>query len=219
MKVRAKKKLRIQNKVREKKGIKRFKRWLCWECFKLFIIEFDVVKLISTTILSHSVFLNLYIYIYIYTHTHAHVCLHTFMGMYACIYIYIYIYIHIIIKVKLLTIVWGNLKAPFSISTTPRCRREYYFFPWIAPLYPWYIPYNAEYQIRKYEVPFFKSLICQPRIEPWSLSPLVNTLQPWPMGLSFSFPFNISIFMSNLFSMSLDFLNTLFNVFFTVFFL
>ena len=34
------------------------------------------------------------------------------------------------------TVVEGDPKAPFSIATTPRCRRERYSFPWIAPLYP-----------------------------------------------------------------------------------
>ena len=33
---------------------------------------------------------------------------------------------------------------PFSIATTPRCRGGHYSFPWIAPLYPWYVPYIAE---------------------------------------------------------------------------
>ena len=46
--------------------------------------------------------------------------------------------------VKLETVVKGDPKAPLSIATTPRCKRGCYFFPWIAPLYPWYIPYNAE---------------------------------------------------------------------------
>ena len=32
------------------------------------------------------------------------------------------------------TIVEGNLKAPFSIATTVRCRRGSYSFSWIAPL-------------------------------------------------------------------------------------
>ena len=47
-------------------------------------------------------------------------------------------------KVKLATKVEGNPKAPFSIASTPRCRGGCYCFPWIAPLYPWYVPYNAE---------------------------------------------------------------------------
>ena len=71
-------------------------------------------------------------------------------------YIYIYIYI---VKVKLGTVVEGNLKAPFSMATTPRCRGEYYSFPWIFPLYSWYVTYDAECQSREFEVPFFESLI------------------------------------------------------------
>ena len=59
-------------------------------------------------------------------------------------YIYIYIYMYIYIQEKLATIVGGDQKAPFSTATTPRCRRGHYSFPWIAPLYPWYIPYIAE---------------------------------------------------------------------------
>ena len=49
-----------------------------------------------------------------------------------------------IYKVKLATIVEGDPKAPFSIATTPRCRGGRYSIPWIAPLYPWTVPYNAE---------------------------------------------------------------------------
>ena len=48
------------------------------------------------------------------------------------------------IKVKLVTVVEGDPKAPFSIATTPRCRGGHYSFPWIGPLYPWSLPYNAE---------------------------------------------------------------------------
>ena len=44
----------------------------------------------------------------------------------------------------LANVVEGNQKAPFSIATTPRCRGRYYSFPWIAPLYPRYVPYIAE---------------------------------------------------------------------------
>ena len=45
---------------------------------------------------------------------------------------------------KLATVVKDDLKAPFLIATTPRCREGCYSFPWIAPLYPWSVPYNAE---------------------------------------------------------------------------
>ena len=50
-------------------------------------------------------------------------------------------------------------KAPFSIATTPRCRGGRNSFSWIAPLYPWSLPYNAEYQARRHEVPFLGSLV------------------------------------------------------------
>ena len=38
------------------------------------------------------------------------------------------------IYIKLATLVKGDPKAPFSIATTPRCRRGHY--SWITPLYP-----------------------------------------------------------------------------------
>ena len=47
---------------------------------------------------------------------------------------------------------WPPPKAPFSIATTPRCRGERYSIPRLAPLYPWYVLYNA----RRYQVPFFE---------------------------------------------------------------
>ena len=47
--------------------------------------------------------------------------------------------------VKLGTVVGSDPKAPFSIATIPRCRGVRYSFSWIAPLYPWYVPCNAEY--------------------------------------------------------------------------
>ena len=48
----------------------------------------------------------------------------------------LYIYIRICKVVKLVTVVEGDLKAPLSIATVPRCRGGRYFFPWIAPRYP-----------------------------------------------------------------------------------
>ena len=62
-------------------------------------------------------------------------------------------------KVKLAIIVEGDQKAPFSIATTLRCSGGHYSFPWIAPLYHWYIPYIAECQERGHQVPFLKSLV------------------------------------------------------------
>ena len=59
-----------------------------------------------------------------------------------------------ITKVKLSPLVEGDQKAPFSIATTPRDRGGYYSFPWIAPLYPRYVLYIAEFYARRYQVPF-----------------------------------------------------------------
>ena len=38
----------------------------------------------------------------------------------------------------------GNQKSPFSIATTLRCRGGCNSVPCIAPLYPWYVPNNAQ---------------------------------------------------------------------------
>ena len=43
-------------------------------------------------------------------------------------------YIILYILVRWLTVVKGDSKASFSVTTTPRCWGEYYSFPWIAPL-------------------------------------------------------------------------------------
>ena len=48
------------------------------------------------------------------------------------------------VKVKLANLVEGDQKASFSIATTPRCRGERYTIIWIAPLYTWSLPYNAD---------------------------------------------------------------------------
>ena len=47
-------------------------------------------------------------------------------------------------KVKLAAKIEGDQKVPFSVATTPRHRGGRYSFPWIASLYPWYVPYIAE---------------------------------------------------------------------------
>ena len=41
---------------------------------------------------------------------------------------------------KLVAVVAGDVKVPFSIATTPRCKEGCYSFPCIAPLYSWYTP-------------------------------------------------------------------------------
>ena len=45
---------------------------------------------------------------------------------------------------KLATLVEGDPKASFSIATTLRCKEGRYPIPLIAPLYLWFLPYNAE---------------------------------------------------------------------------
>ena len=60
-----------------------------------------------------------------------------------CEWQYIYIYIYIYIFGKLVTVVEGEQKSPFSIATTPRCSGGSYSFPRIVPLYPWCLPYIA----------------------------------------------------------------------------
>ena len=80
-------------------------------------------------------------------HTYDNHVLHHIILYIICIFYNIYIYIHTYvytIKVKLATLVEGNQNAPFSIATTLICRRGHNSFPWIAPLYPWYVPYIAE---------------------------------------------------------------------------
>ena len=44
----------------------------------------------------------------------------------------------------LATVVEGDPKAPFLISTTPISRGGRYSFSSIAPLYHWYVPYSSE---------------------------------------------------------------------------
>ena len=54
-------------------------------------------------------------------------------------------YVYYVSKVKkLVTLVEGELKAPLSIATTPRCRRGRYSVPRIAPLYPWSSTFSAK---------------------------------------------------------------------------
>ena len=86
-------------------------------------------------------------------------------------------------KVKLATLVEGDQKAPFSIANTLRWRGGYYSFTWIAPLYPWYVPYIAECYARRYQVPFLKSLVWRDLgLNPWSPRPLANILPSGPIG-------------------------------------
>ena len=70
-----------------------------------------------------------------------------------------------------------NPKALFSLSTTPRCRGGCFFFPWIAPFYPWSLSYNTECYGKKLQEPFFKSLVwLDLKIKLRSTGILANTL-------------------------------------------
>ena len=66
----------------------------------------------------------IYIYIYIYISIHAYIYIYT--------YILVCIHTYIKSKVKLATLVESDLKAPFLIATTLRCRGGCYSFPWIV---------------------------------------------------------------------------------------
>ena len=48
------------------------------------------------------------------------------------------------LKLKLVNIVKDDPKAPFLLATKPTSRGLCYFCPWIAPLYSWSVPNNAE---------------------------------------------------------------------------
>ena len=77
----------------------------------------------------------------------------------------------------------GNQKASFSIATTPRCTGRCYSFPWISPLYPWYVPYIAELLSKEISSTILKIFgMTRPRIEPLSPGPLANTLPTSPIN-------------------------------------
>ena len=72
--------------------------------------------------------------------------------------------------------------ANFTLLTTPRCRGGRYSFSWIAPLYPWSVPYNAVLSKEASSTIFWVFGMTQPGIEPRSPGPLVNTLTAGPMS-------------------------------------
>ena len=82
----------------------------------------------------------------------------------------------------LATVVKGDLKAPFSIATTPSCWGGCYSFPWIDPLS--LDPYLKMLSLKqggiKYH--FWVFGMTRPGIEPRSPRPLANTLSIMPMN-------------------------------------
>ena len=90
--------------------------------------------------------------------------------------------------VKLATVVEVDPKAPFSIATTPRCKRGCYSFPWMAPLYFWSVPYKAECKAKRHQVPFFGSLVWLDRgLNPGLPCHWANTLTNMPMKITLSY--------------------------------
>ena len=78
--------------------------------------------------------------------------------MYVCMYTHVHSYT----QENWLIIVEVNLKAPFSIATTPNCTRGINFFPWIDPL-----TLDLYLITLRHQVPFlFVFDVTQPRIEP-----------------------------------------------------
>ena len=73
----------------------------------------------------------------------------------------------------------GWSKSTFSIASTPRCRGGRYSIPWIAPFYPWSLPY---------QVPFFWVFgMTRPGIEPQTPGPLANTQLISPMDRFYTY--------------------------------
>ena len=90
--------------------------------------------------------------------------------------------IYVKLKVKLPTLGERDPRAPVSIATTLRCRGGCYFFPWIAPLYPWSLPYIAVLSKEASSTIFWVFGMTRPGIEPRSPGPLANTLTIMPMS-------------------------------------
>ena len=82
----------------------------------------------------------------------------------------------------MVTVVEGDPKAPFSISTTPRYKGGRYSFLWITPLTLdlYLIIQSVEQGGIKYHFRVFGMI--RPRIKSRSLELLSNTLTILPMG-------------------------------------
>ena len=80
--------------------------------------------------------------------------------------------------VKLAILVESDPKAPFSIVTTPRCRGVQLLL-WIAPLYPWSLPYVLS-KVASTTM-FWVFGMTRPRIELQFPGLLTNTLLIRPM--------------------------------------
>ena len=84
--------------------------------------------------------------------------------------------------ISCLTVVEGDPKAPFLISTILSCRRGHYSFRWIAP--PIFVPFLIMLSVKQGSIKyhFLESLnLTRYGIEPQSPAPLANTLPIMPM--------------------------------------
>ena len=68
----------------------------------------------------------------------------------------------------------GDPKAPFSLATTPRCRRGRNSIPWIAPLYTWSLQCWVLTEAASSTIYWVFGMI-RPGIEARSRGPLTNT--------------------------------------------
>ena len=75
---------------------------------------------------------------------------------------------------------WERPENSFSIAATPRCWGGRYSFPWIAPLYPWYVPsiWVLSKEVSSTILKVFG--MTRPGIEPRSPRQLSNSLPIWP---------------------------------------
>ena len=117
------------------------------------------------------------VYVYIYIVIHRQICFVLSKLISVARHIYIYIY-----KVKFVTIIKGNLKAPFSIATTPKCKGGYCSFLWIVPytLDLYLIMLNVKQGNIKYHF-FWVFCMTWPVIESRSSGSLANTIPIWPL--------------------------------------
>ena len=76
----------------------------------------------------------------------------------------------------------GRLEGSLSIATTLRCREGCDSFPWIALLYPSYVPYCWVLSKEVSSTNFNIFGMTRPGIEPRSPGPLANILPTTPMS-------------------------------------
>ena len=116
------------------------------------------------------------------------------LSFFSCIYFeFIFRYLQNLVKIWVSKVGdWGRRRPEGSIfySYYIKVYVGLYSFPWIAPLYPWYLPYNAECNAKRYQVPFSESLI-------WINLGLNSSL---PVHKRTCYPFGQQLFLWTFFS-------------------